>query len=164
MIEIEHKFLVKNDDWRASASEGIRYMQGYIRTVNKVAVRIRIAGEKGYFAIKGPNKGEVGISRTEIEHEIPLDEAQTMIEEFVDSPLIDKIRYIVVHCGKIWEIDVFSGENEGLVIAEIELHEEHEKFEIPSWAGTCISRDPRYGNYSLAKTPFKNWEKMQAEA
>lgn len=158
MIEIEHKFLVQNDDWKASASEGIRYTQGYITTVNKTTVRVRIAGEKGYFALKGAPKGEEGISRTEIEHEISLDEAEIMIEEFVDSPIIDKIRYIVVHCGKIWEIDVFSGDNEGLIIAEIELHDEHEKFEIPSWAGKCVSDDPRYGNFSLAKFPYKDWE------
>ncbi len=157
MIEIEHKFLVKDDSWQAVASAGVRYVQGYISTVNKTAVRVRIAGEKGYFAVKGPTKGEVGISRTEIEHEIPLDEARTMIEEFVDSPLIDKMRYIVVHCSKVWEIDVFSGDNEGLVIAEIELQDEHETFEIPSWAGDCISADSRYGNYALAKNPYKHW-------
>jgi adenylate cyclase len=158
MLEIEHKFLIKNDDWKATASEGIRYQQGYISTLNETTVRVRIAGNKGYLTLKGPAGGEEGISRTEIEHEIPLDEARTMIAEFVDSPIIDKVRYIVIYREKIWEIDVFSGDNEGLVLAEIELHDEHEQFEIPSWAGACVSDDPRYGNYSLAQFPFMDWE------
>jgi adenylate cyclase len=81
-----------------------------------------------------------------------------MIAEFVDSPIIDKVRYIVIYREKIWEIDVFYGDNEGLVLAEVELHDEHEKFEIPSWAGNCVSDDHRYSNYSLAQFPFMDWE------
>ena len=157
MIEIEHKFLINNDDWKATASEGTRYQQGYISTTGDVTVRVRIAGEKGFLTLKGSPSGDEGISRNEIEHEIPLDEARMMMAEFVDSPIIDKVRYIVVHDGKIWEIDEFGGDNEGLVIAEIELHDEYEEFEIPSWAGACVSDDPRYSNYSLARMPFKNW-------
>ena len=157
MIEIEHKFLLKNDDWKATASEGIRYQQGYISTTSGTAVRVRIAGEKGYLTLKGPSGGEAGISRTELEYEIPLAEAQAMINEFVDSPLIDKLRYLVTHEGKTWEIDIFSGDNIGLEVAEIELTSEDEKFSLPTWAGECVSTDPRYSNYSLAKMPFKNW-------
>ncbi len=157
MTEIEHKFLLKNDDWKATASEGVRYQQGYISTQNETAVRVRIAGDKGYLTLKGPRSGEEGISCTEFEYEVPLNEAESMIEEFVDSPLIDKHRYLVIHQGKTWEIDIFSGDNEGLAVAEIELSSEHEEFEIPSWAGPCVSEDPRYSNYSLAQVPFKDW-------
>lgn len=157
MTEIEHKFLLKNDDWQATASEGIRYQQGYISTHGDTAVRVRIAGDKGYLTLKGSSGGEAGISRTELEYEIPLTEAQTMIEEFVDSPLIDKHRYLVTHEGKTWEIDIFSGDNAGLEIAEIELTSENETFSIPPWAGECVSTDPRYSNYSLVKVPFKDW-------
>jgi len=157
MIEIEHKFLIKNDDWKATASEGVRYQQGYIATTNDTTVRVRIAGDKGYLTLKGPRGGEEGISCTEFEYEIPLADAESMIEELVDSPLIDKHRYLVIHQGKTWEIDIFSGDNAGLAVAEIELTSEHEGFEIPSWAGACVSEDSRYGNYSLAKVPFKDW-------
>ena len=157
MIEIEHKFLLKNDDWKATASEGVRYQQGYISTQNETAVRVRIAGDKGYLTLKGSPCGEEGISRSEFEYEIPLTDAESMIEEFVDSPLIDKLRYLVIHQGKTWEIDIFSGDNAGLEVAEIELTSEHEEFELPSWAGACVSEDPRYSNYSLAQVPFKDW-------
>ena len=157
MIEIEHKFLLKNDDWKASASDGIRYQQGYIATHSETTVRVRIAGDKGYLTLKGPSSGEENISRTELEYEIPLYDARTMINELVDSPIIDKHRHLVIHAGKTWEIDVFSGDNAGLVIAEIELSSEHEEFEIPGWVGQCVSTDSRYSNYSLARVPFKDW-------
>ncbi|MEZ7956065.1 MAG: CYTH domain-containing protein [Rubritalea sp.] len=157
MIEIEHKFILKNDGWKATASEGIRYQQGYISTTNGTAVRVRIAGDKSYLTLKGPRGGEEGISCTEFEYEIPLNDARAMIAALVDSPLIDKLRYLVIHQGKTWEIDIFSGDNAGLEVAEIELSSEHEKFEIPSWAGSCVSQDHRYCNYSLAQVPFKDW-------
>ncbi len=159
MQEIEHKFLLKNDDWKDIASEGTRYQQGYISTVNGTTVRVRIAGDKSYLTLKGKRSGVAGagISCSEFEYEVPLADAESMIAEYVDSPLIDKHRYLVEHADKTWEIDVFSGENEGLAIAEIELSSETEEFEIPSWVGDCVSEDNRYNNLALAKTPFKEW-------
>jgi adenylate cyclase len=157
MIEIEHKFLLKNDDWKATASEGIRYQQGYISTTNHTAVRIRIAGDKGYLTLKGPRGGKKGISCAEFEYEIPVTDAESIIVELVDSPVIDKIRYLVTHQGKTWEVDIFSGDNAGLEVAEIELNSEYEQFELPSWVGLCVSEDSRYSNYSLAQVPFKDW-------
>ncbi len=157
MIEIEHKFLLKNDAWKASASEGVRYRQGYIDTVNGTTVRVRIAGDQGYLTLKGKRGGDAGISCSEFEYEIPLEDAEGMIEEFLDTPLIDKHRYLVEYHGKIWEIDVFVGDNEGLEVAEIELGSEDEAFDLPSWAGECVSGDCRYTNGSLAKLPFKDW-------
>jgi len=157
MIEIEHKFLLKNDDWMATASDGVRYRQGYITTMNGTTVRIRIAGEKSYITLKGAPVGDAGIMCSEFEYQIPLVEAESMIEELVDTPIIDKLRYLVVHRGKTWEVDVFSGRNEGLAVAEIELSSEDEKFELPDWVGVCVSGEFRYTNLSLAKLPFSDW-------
>ena len=157
MIEIEHKFLLKNDDWRALASEGVRYRQGYIDTVNGTTVRVRIAGDQGYLTLKGKRGGEAGITCSEFEYEIPLADAEGMIDEFLDTPLIDKHRYLVEYGGKTWEVDVFAGDTEGLVVAEIELASEDEEFDLPSWVGECVSGDYRYANGSLAKLAFKDW-------
>ena len=158
MIEIEHKFLLKNEGWRDSASEGVRYRQGYITTESGTTVRVRIAGQAGFLTLKGELSGEAGISRSEFEYEIPLTDAEAMMEEYVDSPVIDKLRYLITHGGKVWEIDEFSGDNTGLIVAEVELKSENELFELPSWAGDCVSDERRYTNSSLAKFPFKNWE------
>jgi len=158
MIEIEHKFLLKNDGWKATASEGIRYRQAYINTSKGSTVRIRIAGDKGYVTLKGSRGGVKGISRSEFEYEVPLADAEAMMDELVDSAIIDKHRYFVEYEGKTWEIDVFAGDNEGLEVAEVELNSEDEEFAIPSWVGECVSEDRRYGNGNLAKMPFKGWE------
>ncbi len=157
MMEIEHKFLITNDNWRASADQGTRYRQAYITTASPTTVRVRIAGDVGYLTIKGKCSGELGITRPEFEYEIPLADAEYMIAKVVDSQLIDKHRYIVEHAGKIWEVDVFSGDNEGLVVAEIELTSENEKFAIPTWVGECVSGQKCYSNSNLAKFPFKSW-------
>ena len=157
MLEIEHKFLIKNDSWKKSASEGILYRQGYIKTQSKTAVRVRIAGEKSFLTIKGAGQGKLGISRSEFEYEIPIGEAEAIMENLVDSTLIEKHRYLVEHDGKTWEIDVFSGDNDGLEIAEIELNSENEKFSLPEWVGECVSGDLRYLNTSLSKNPYKDW-------
>lgn len=159
MIEIEHKYLLKNDDWREIASEGVRYQQAYISTIEGgPTIRIRIAGPRGYVTLKGPRGGKEGISRTEMEYEIPLGDAITMMKEFVDSPVIDKLRHIAVYKGKTWEIDEFFGDNQGLCVAEIELQSEDEKFKIPDWIGECVSGDKRYGNSKLARNPYKTWK------
>lgn len=157
MLEIEHKFLIKNDGWKASSSEGVLYRQGYIKTESGTAVRVRIAGEKGFLTLKGQGRGEQGISRSEFEYEIPLADAEAMMDELLDTTLIEKHRYLVEYEGKTWEVDIFSGDNTGLEVAEIELNSEDEKFSIPDWAGECVSDDPRYFNSSLTQKPYNTW-------
>ncbi len=158
MIEIEHKYLLKNEEWREIASDGVRYQQAYISTHRGgPTIRVRIAGSRGFITLKGPRGGGQGISRTEMEYEVPLGDAITMMKEFVDSPTIDKIRHIAVYKGKTWEIDEFFGDNAGLCIAEIELSSEDEEFDLPPWIGECVSLDRRYRNSKLARDPFKDW-------
>lgn len=150
--EIERKFLVKNESWRNEAGEGKNYRQGYLSRGN-ATVRVRVAGTTGYLTIKGKTSG---ISRPEFEYEIPLADAEEMLN-LCSSSIISKKRYIVLHENHRWEMDVFEGENEGLVIAEIELKSEDEHFAVPSWLGTEVSSDYRYSNASLSEMPWKKW-------
>ncbi|MGK7946030.1 MAG: CYTH domain-containing protein [Microcystaceae cyanobacterium] len=153
-IEIERKFLVTNNQWR-KLGEGKLYRQGYIRTENsETSVRVRIAGNKGYLTIKGKKQG---ISRAEFEYEIPLADAAAMLDTLCDRPLIEKTRYCVMVGGLTWEIDEFWGENQGLIVAEIELKTENQSFERPDWIGEDVTDDLRYYNSSLVKNPYQNW-------
>lgn len=151
--EIEHKFLVKSDDWKTTSTKGVLYSQGYISF--NPAVRVRIAGEIGYLTLKSKM---TGITRQEFEYEIPVDNAKEMLATLTKGDIIEKKRYLCVVAGKTWEIDVFSGKNEGLVVAEIELESEDEPFEIPAWVGECVTHDRRYLNSSLSQNPFYNWD------
>lgn len=153
-IEIERKFLVRNDSWRAQAQPGQRYRQGYLATDAQSSVRVRVAGERGYLNIKSAT---LGVTRMEFEYKIPQQDAEEMLDRLCTRPLIEKTRYIVEHADHAWEIDVFEGDNTGLVVAEIELQSQDEAFEIPDWAGEEVSHDPRYYNVSLVKHPFKDW-------
>ena len=151
-IEIERKFLVVNDSWRAGA-KGTRYVQGYLQS-GVCTVRVRIEGSVAKLAIKGRAKG---IARSEFEYEIPMADARTMLQEMTISSLVRKTRYVVPHAGKKWEIDVFEGDNAGLIVAEIELESEDEIFDLPPWAGDEVTADRRYSNASLAEHPFLQW-------
>jgi adenylate cyclase len=151
--EIERKFLVKGDSWRESA-QGSTYRQGYIPTQGQVTVRVRVAGDKGYITIKGPS---VNYSRLEFEYPIPVEDAQEMLEKLCQSPLIEKTRYALEWNGLIWQIDEFSGANQGLILAEIELNDEKQNIELPSWVDKEVSEDPRYFNSNLVKKPFCQW-------
>lgn len=152
--EIERKFRVVDDLYK-SGSTSCLYKQGYLCTNKERTVRIRIAGEKGYITIKGRT---TGCSRVEYEYEIPLADAASMLDTLCLKPLIEKIRY---RCtgpdGKVWEVDEFLGENEGLVVAEIELSGEDEPFARPSWVGDEVTGDPRYYNSYLSQTPYNKW-------
>jgi adenylate cyclase len=154
-MEIERKFLVKDGAWKIGA-KGVHYRQGYIRTESKVTVRVRIAGEKGILTIKGKSS-ESGLSREEFEYEIPKVDAQKMLESVCGPEQIEKLRYKIKQGKHTWEVDEFLGDNHGLVVAEIELSSEDEKFDKPEWVGKEVSDDRRYGNSNLAKTPFKKW-------
>lgn len=153
-IEIERKFLVSGDAWRAVAGEGKRILQGYLSLPDGPTVRVRVYGEHAYLTIKGASDG---ISRAEFEYPIPVADAVTMLEGLAVSPLIDKVRYRVPCGGHVWDLDVFAGENAGLVLAEVELGRVDEPFVRPDWAGTEVSDDARYYNANLARHPVARW-------
>lgn len=152
-VEIERKFLVNGDQWR-SLAVGTRYCQGYLAT-GENTVRVRVVGEQGYLTIKGPS---VGLSRPEYEYEIPIEDALEMLHSLCKPPLIEKIRYKVEFDGLVWEIDEFEGENQGLILAEVELSDVNQTITFPDWIGAEISNDPRYYNANLAKHPFNQWD------
>ena len=150
--EIERKFLVNRDLFK-STDKGEYIAQGYLSSKPERVVRVRIKNNRGYITIKGKN---VGISRSEFEYEIPESDAKALLE-LCEPSIIIKRRHIVEIDGSRWEVDIFEGENEGLVIAEIELQVENEKFIKPDWIGEEVSMDNRYYNSNLSKQPFKSW-------
>ena len=151
--EIERKFLVKGDGWRA-LDDGVVYRQGYLSTVKERTVRIRIINDKAYLTVKGVTQG---ISRVEYEYEIPVMDANEMLDELCERPLIEKTRYTISIGGHIWEIDEFDGENRGLILAEVELSSEDQAVNLPDWIGAEVSDDPRYYNANLIANPFIKW-------
>jgi adenylate cyclase len=153
-LEIERKFLVKNASWRDSVEDREPILQGYLAEAGRATVRVRAKGDRGFLTIKGKT---TGVTRSEYEYEIPIEDARAMLETLSCLPVIDKVRHRV-RCGaRLWEVDVFAGENAGLVLAEIELASEEEPFELPDWAGAEVSDDPRYYNSNLARHPFCRW-------
>jgi adenylate cyclase len=151
--EIERKFLVKGDHWRSQGT-GKYYKQGYIPTQDKTTVRVRIAGDRGYLTIKGKNQGMV---RAEFEYPIPLQDAEIMLETLCHPPLIEKVRYRIPQGDLVWEVDEFSGENSGLIVAEVELQDEHQAIALPDWIGQEVTEDPRYYNANLVNHPYQSW-------
>jgi len=154
-IEIERKFLVSADSWRQGAT-GTLFRQGYLCTDPERTVRVRLAGDRGTLTIKGKTEG---ISRAEFEYPIPAAEAADLLDRLCLLPLIEKKRYRVEHAGKTWEIDEFFGDNEGLILAEVELESADAQVELPSWVGREVSDDPRYYNANLVQHPFSRWGK-----
>lgn len=151
--EIERKFLIDLEEI-GSLNDGTIIKQGYISTKDNTVVRVRLAGSKAYLTLKGENKG---VTRLEFEYEIPVGDALEMIDALCNGPVVEKTRYLVVHSGHTWEVDIFDGDNKGLVVAEIELESEDEAFDLPHWVTTEVSGDVRYYNSSLLDNPFKNW-------
>ena len=154
-IEIERKYLVKDEGWRAAADAGTAYCQGYLVGSKQASVRVRIEGEQAFLNIKGAT---LGVTRQEFEYPIPMQDAQSMLDGLCAKPLIEKTRYHLDHQGYEWEIDVFAGDNEGLVVAEVELASETEDFPRPDWLGEEVSDDPRYYNVCLVDNPYKDWK------
>ncbi len=152
--EIERKFLVLNEDWLEYINAQHHIVQGYLASNEFSSTRIRIQDDKANINIKSAT---LGISRTEFEYVIPVVDAQSMIDDLCIKPVIEKTRYTVKHMQHLWEIDVFSGDNEGLIVAEIELSSADEAFETPSWIGDEVSNDARYYNVCLVKNPYKTW-------
>lgn len=154
-IEIERKFLINFEKINKEDIKSSNIIkQGYLPTTNNTVVRVRISENKGYLTIKGENNG---ITRSEFEYEIPLLEAEEMISQFC-SKLIEKERFNILIGEHNWEVDVFKGDNEGLIIAEIELSSVEEKFVIPEWVIKEVTDDNRYYNNQLLKNPFKSFK------
>ena len=155
--EIERKFRVSDtlaQQLTLAESQGIIIQQGYIPTQDKTAVRVRLMGEHAFLTLKGANDGA---TRDEFEYPIPLDDALQMLARLCSGHHISKHRHLIQHAEHTWEVDVFHGDNQGLVIAEIELQEEHEDFAMPPWATEEVTHDPRYYNINLMKLPYKSW-------
>jgi CYTH domain-containing protein len=152
--EIERKFLVSGDRWR-SLADGKLYRQGYLAR-GKATVRVRIVGDRGYLTIKGKNDG---IRRLECEYEIPIEDAQTMLDSLCDGPIIEKYRYTISIEGYLWEVDEFLGANAGLIVAEVELSDETDQPPKPDWISVEVSDDPRYYNANLAQHPWSQWSR-----
>ena len=152
-MEIERKYLMASGGWRGLA-EGVDYRQGYLSTVKERTVRVRTIADRGFLTVKGIS---TGASRREYEYEIPAGEAHEMLDELCERPLIEKRRFEISHAGLIWEIDEFSGDNAGLIVAEVELESEDQLIDIPSWIGEEVTGDPRYFNSSLVANPFSTW-------
>ena len=159
--EIERKFLVRSDAWRAALSRsgatGVRIRQGYLSTSSTRSVRVRTAGERATLNVKG---NKVGPRASEFEYPIPLADAMQMLSELCLRPFIEKTRYdIPGPDGHIWEVDEFHAENAGLVVAEIELSHEDQTFAHPQWLGKEVTDDPRYLNTNLVERPFTTWDR-----
>lgn len=152
-IEIEKKFLLNNSNWKRLAT-GIDYCQGYLSSNKNCTVRVRTIGNRGFLTIKGASRGAV---RKEFEYEIPVTEAEEMLINLCQKPLIQKKRYTIKTDDATWEVDEFFGDNEGLCVAEIELDHEDQKFTIPAWVGEEVTGDPRYFNSSLVRNPYSSW-------
>jgi len=151
-LEIERKFLVTGEPW-LTATDSVRMSQGYLSQGGTNTVRIRLAGDVAWLTIKGPASG---ISRSEYEYEIPVADARELLA-LCPLALVDKTRYRIPFAGHVWELDVFHGENEGLVIAEIELESESVQPELPAWVGMEVSSERRYANSALAAVPYRLW-------
>lgn len=155
-VEIERKFLLASDDWRKLGGQGLPYCQGYLCSGEGRTVRIRTVAETGYLTVKGATSG---ISRSEFEYRIPVEDAREMLDALCFKPLITKIRYNIPLSGFIWEVDEFLEENLGLVVAEIELQSPEQTFFKPAWLGREVTDDPRYRNSSLVTYPYSLWTK-----
>jgi adenylate cyclase len=152
-VEIERKFLVKDDGWRG-LGVGSHYRQGYLSTEPGRTVRVRMAAGNGYLTIKGKSNNA---TRTEYEYVIPSQDAAAMLDELCEPPLIEKTRYRIEYQGLVWEVDEFEGENSGLVIAEVEVASEDQAIALPVWVGEEVTGDPRYYNASLIANPYSRW-------
>ena len=152
-LEIERKFLVRGNEWRSV--DGLVFRQGYLSTVKERTVRVRIDGDNAKLTVKGINRGAV---RKEFEYDIPLEDAEELMT-LCEQPLIEKVRRRIEREGLIWEVDEFLGENEGLVIAEVELEREDQLFTRPAWVGEEVTHDPRFYNVNLVSHPFSKWKR-----
>jgi adenylate cyclase len=151
--EIERKFLI-DMSFVNKLDDGKRISQGYVSTSDKTVVRARIKGNEAFLTLKGEVKG---FTCSEFEYQIPLADAEKIIDELCSGGTVDKTRYEVAHGNHIWEVDVFHGRNEGLVVAEVELQHESENIELPKWVTKEVTGDTKYFNVSLLNNPYSKW-------
>ena len=151
-LEIERKFMVDEGAWRNA--KGTTYRQGYLNSAKERTVRVRIIDDKGYLTVKGISRGAV---RMEYEYEIPGAEAEAMLNDLCEKPLIEKMRYKIEFKGLVWEVDEFFGENQGLLVAEVELESEDQTFVKPEWVGEEVTGNPKYFNANLIHHPYNKW-------
>ena len=154
-VEIERKFLVVDDRWRQAVSDQTAMAQGYLSTTADHTVRVRIRDDRAMLTVKGRPKGLV---RREFEYEIPRSDAQIMLDEMCAGEAVEKTRFYIPHGDKTWEVDVFKGRNQGLVVAEIELRRPDEEVELPDWIGDEVTGQTRYYNARLVERPFDTWD------
>jgi len=154
-VEIERKFLIRNDSWRSHVERSQPMRQGYLHRTGNSAIRVRVCGDRAHINIK---KTEDGIQRLEYEFDIPLDDARELLERVAIANQIDKTRHEVRFADHLWEIDEFHGDNAGLIVAEIELKHPDEAFERPEWLGKEVSQDTRYFNSNLIMHPYNTWQ------
>ena len=153
-LEIERKFLLSSDQWRAHVTDRALMRQGYLSSGTRSSIRVRIAGDRAWLNLKAKRSG---MTRLEYEYSIPRVEADEILNELCDGPLVEKVRH-QVHVGThVWEIDEFLGDNHGLIVAEIELTSEQDSFDRPNWLGVEVTTDERYFNFNLAKQPYRTW-------
>jgi CYTH domain-containing protein len=155
MIEIERKFLVKSDSYKTLARSKIRIVQGFLNTDANRTVRVRIKGDLGYITVKGKSN-EAGTSRFEWEKEISVEDADNLLK-LCEKGILEKCRYEITSGNHVYEVDEFYGDNEGLIIAEIELNSENETFQKPEWLGAEVTGKVKYYNSQLSKNPFNTW-------
>lgn len=153
-LEIERKFLVKSSDCLIG-HKGTAYRQGYLSTETSRTVRVRLEGVKGKLTIKRKKKGIAGI---EFEYNIPKSDAEFLLKYICKKPIIEKIRYKIKFEGLVWEVDIFSGENKGLKLVEVELSSHHQQIKIPNWVGAEVTNDRRFRNANLVSHPFSKWK------
>lgn len=159
-IEIERKFLVTSDAWRAQASKSVEMAQAYLNDLAtldaaamNVSVRVRIQGDEAFLNMKSR---ELGTTRQEFDYPIPVDDARALVKLAVGGR-IEKVRHYVEHAGHVFEVDEFGGDNAGLVVAELELDDADAPFERPAWLGEDVTDQPRYYNLALASRPYRSW-------
>jgi CYTH domain-containing protein len=153
-VEIERKFLVDHEKWgKIIKPRGTHYRQGYLLNEDDRTIRVRVTEKQGYITIKGSTSG---ISRKEYEYKIPVEDGIELLDAFATSE-VEKIRYRIDFSDKLWEVDEFLGDNDGLIMAEIELKRENEEFKKPDWVTGEVSDDERYYNSNLSIRPFKEW-------
>ena len=157
-VEIERKFLLKNGDWRKFVTMSSRIRQGYMQNDAHATVRVRLIDDEAYLTLKAPQSAS-GVTRLEYEYPIPAEDANGLLDTICTPPLIEKIRhYIPAENGLMWEIDEFSGDNAGLVVAELELPAENTPYICPDWLGEEVTGDIRYYNSNLIKNPYSRWK------
>jgi adenylate cyclase len=159
-IEIERKFIVSDNSWRQLVERSTSCSQAYLKS-GATTVRVRIMQDNAWLTVKGPNEG---ISRLEFEYQIPLEDARTMLDDLCqDDSFIEKVRHYLHYDGLLWEIDEFSADNDGLILAEVELTDAAQAVSLPPWLALEVSTDKRFYNSSLAKRPFMQWPDVEKE-